>query len=155
MLPTFAYIMAFMLYAATSACILVFALGCLVFPKSRRMGKKIGAGVFCSLPSMILFQIVGFPFTFLVILVAGVAFAIFKFNEALSYCIGIPLLFCSILIFAVASGYGIYFGYRAGWMIVSGTSLMEVCQSDKVIAFFLFLWNKTKKRPTKSSNQPR
>jgi len=143
--PTFPYILAFILYLAVSACILIFSLGCIIFPKSRQIGKKIGVGVFFSLPSMVLFQIIGFPFTILVILLASSMFYALKFNDTLQFCLGIPLLFFATLVFATASGYGIYFGYRAGWMIVSGTSLKEICKSDRVIMFFLYIWDKIKK----------
>lgn len=149
--PTFAYIIGLMMYAVVSAAVLVVAGGLALFASTRLIGFRIAAGTLFSLPGMLIFQFISFPFVVLTILIAGAFFAFLEPNEALQAMIGVPILLLSVALFAVGSAYGIFFGYRNAWLICGGTPWREALRSDRIVALIISTW-KTIKQKQKGEN---
>jgi hypothetical protein len=144
--PTFAYIIGFMMYAVASAAVLVVACGLAIFGSTRLNGIRLAAGTLLSLPGMLIFQVISFPFVLLTILIAAACFAIFEPNERMQAMIGVPILLLSVALFAASSAYGIYFGYRNAWLICGGTPWREALRSDTFVALLIRAWKATKQK---------
>jgi hypothetical protein len=144
--PTFAYIIGFMMYTVASAAVLIVAGGLTIFTSTRLIGIRIAAGTLFSLPGMLLFQIISFPFVVLTILIAAAFIKLFETNEGIQAMIGVPILFLSIAMFVAGSAYGIFFGYRNAWLICGGTRWREALKSDRFVAFLIRGWNTTKQK---------
>lgn len=127
--PTFAYILALMMYIA-GACAVWFAALVLAFPESTRpLAKKIAAGMAGSFPGVFLFQIlVAPPFALLLLAVAGIA----HFYRPPDVLI-IIFAFIMISIPALASLLGFYAGWRMGWELAAGRSAREFLAADRML----------------------
>jgi hypothetical protein len=138
--PTFAYIIAFMMYAVASAAVLVVAGGLAIFTSTRLIGIRIAAGTLFSLPGMLVFQVISFPFVLLTILIAAAFFAVLEPNNGMHVMIGISILLLSVALFAAGSAYGIYFGYRSAWLVCGGTPWKDALRSDAFVALLIRAW---------------
>lgn len=134
--PTFAYIIAFMMYTVASVSVLLASCGMMAFSSTRLTGIRVATGALFSLPGMLIFQVVSLPFVVLALLPAAVFFSVIDPNEGWQVMVGIPILLLAIGVFAAASAYGIYFGYRTAWSVCGGTPWRTAVRSDKIVGMF-------------------
>jgi hypothetical protein len=127
--PTFAYILALMVYFAVACAVWSVAI-VLAFPqRTRALAKKIAAGMAGSFPGVFLFQIISAPLLALILLtIAGIS----HFFRPPDVIIIVLALFI-ISIPAVASLLGFYTGWRVAWELAAGRSAREFVRTDRVL----------------------
>jgi hypothetical protein len=128
--PTFAYILALMLYVAVACAVWSVAI-VLAFPQRTRVfAKKIAAGMAGSFPGVFLFQLISAPLLAVILLtIAGIS----HFFRPPDVIIIVLALFI-IAIPAVASLLGFYIGWRVAWELAAGRSVREFLRTDRVLA---------------------
>jgi hypothetical protein len=127
--PTFAYILALMVYLAAACVVWMVAIVLSFSPRTRALAKKIAAGMAGSFPGVFLFQLISTPL-FAVILLA--IFGISHFIRPPDVII-IVLASFIIAIPAFASLLGFYTGWRVAWELAAGRSAREFLRSDRVL----------------------
>jgi hypothetical protein len=128
--PTFAYIMALMLYIAAACVVWIVAIGLAFSPRTRTLGKKIAAGMAGSFPGVFLFQLISVPlFGLMLLAIVGMS----HFFRPPDVIIIILALFI-IAIPAVASLLGFYTGWRVAWELAAGRSAREFLRTDRILA---------------------
>src|SRR6266852_3654219 len=127
--PTFAYILALIVYIAAACAVWIVAI-VLAFPqRTRALAKKIAAGMAGSFPGVFLFQLISAPLLAVMLLtIAGIS----HFLRPPDVIIIVLALFI-ISIPAVASLLGFYTGWRVAWELAAGRSAREFLRSDRVI----------------------
>jgi len=128
--PTFAYIMALMLYIAAACVVWIVAIGLAFSPRTRTLAKKIAAGMAGSFPGVFLFQLISAPLFALMLLAV---FAMSHFFRPPDVIIIFLALFI-IAIPAVASLLGFYTGWRVAWELAAGRSAREFLRTDRILA---------------------
>ena len=132
--PTFAYILALMLYVAAACIVWIAAIGLAFSQRTRPLAKKIAAGMAGSFPGVFLFQLVAAPLVVLILLtIAGIS----HFGQPPDIFIAIlaPMMLLFILgIPTVASLLGFYTGWRVAWELAAGRSAREFLRTDRVLS---------------------
>jgi len=141
--PTFPYIVGLAAYLIGTSAVLIASMLMFFFPNTRMLARRLGAGALASFPSMIAHQVLAFPLTILIIALGRVAFSLESHLRGAEVFVGIPLLLSSIICFAIASAYGIYFGYKLSWELFAGTTLKGTLLNHFVGQMVRrFFWNK-------------
>src|SRR5205809_8101439 len=126
--PTFAYILALMVYFAAAYAGWMIAIVLAFSPRTRALAKKIAAGMAGSFPGVFLFQIISAPLVGLVLLAI---FGVSHFFRPPDVIIIVLVLFI-IIIPAIASLLGFYTGWRVAWELAAGRSAREFLRSDQI-----------------------
>ena len=133
--PYFPYIMALMVFIAI-ACAVLFVAAVLAFPRrTRKLAKRITAGMAGSLLGVFLFQLLSVPLFalyFLVIWCIAWGFSP-KDGRITSDILIITLIFIGIGIMAFMSLLRFYTGWRVAWELVDDRSAREFLQKDRVL----------------------
>ncbi len=127
--PTFAYILALMVYFAAACVVWMVAIVLAFSPRTRLLAKKIAAGMASSFPGVFLFQLISAPFFAMALLAI---WGISHFFRPPDVIIILLALFI-IAIPAIASLLGFYTGWRVAWELVSGRSVRDFLRSDRVL----------------------
>jgi|GEM_PF-4657400 len=128
--PTFAYILALMVYFAAACAVWMVAIFLAFSPRTRALAKKIAAGMAGSFPGVLLFQLISAPLFGLILLAI---FGISHFFRPPDVIIIFLALFI-IAIPAVASLLGFYTGWRVAWELAAGRSAREFLRTDRILA---------------------
>ena len=127
--PTFAYILALMVYIAAACAVWIVAIVLAFSPRTRALAKKIAAAMAGSFPGVFLLQLVSAPLLAVILLtIAGIS----HFFRPPDVIIIVLALFI-ISIPAVASLLGFYTGWRVAWELAAGRSAREFLQTDRVL----------------------
>jgi len=127
--PTFAYILALMVYIAAACGVWIVAIVLAFSPRTRTLAKKIAAGMAGAFPGVFLFQLVAAPLLVALLLaIAGISH-FFHPPDA----IFIVLALSVISIPAGASLLGFYTGWRIAWELAAGRSAREFLHTDRVL----------------------
>jgi hypothetical protein len=127
--PTFAYILALMVYIG-AACVVWGVAIVLAFPqRTRALAKKIAAGMAGSFPGVFLFQLISVPLLAVILLtIAGISH-FFRPPDAVIIVLALVI----ISIPTAASLLGFYTGWRVAWELAAGRSAREFLQTDRVL----------------------
>ena len=127
--PTFAYILALMVYIAAACVVWMVAIVLAFSPRTRAFAKKIAAGMAGSFPGVFLFQLISAPLLAVMLLtIAGISHF---FRPPDVIIIFLALFIISIP--AVASLLGFYTGWRVAWELAAGRSVREFLHTDRVL----------------------
>jgi hypothetical protein len=138
--PTFLYIIAFLAYSAITAAVLLASTPLALVASTRPLGLKLATGAMLSLPSMLFFQVLSLPLVFLVVLFSALAMNLLSPWPSVQAMAILPVALAMLVLFASASAYGIYSGYRTAWMVFSGSSWRAAIGSDKLFSLMTAAW---------------
>jgi hypothetical protein len=137
--PTFVYMLALAVYMAFAFLVWIFALVLAIPRRTRRLAKKIAAGMAGSFPGVFLFQLCSAPFILLFLLIIGGLSHLFRPPDPVLILLA---LFVFLIPF-VASLLGFYTGWRVAWELAAGRSAGELLQTDRLLApLARFLWKR-------------
>ncbi len=135
--PTFPYILALFAYVALAGCGLTVAAALAVVPKTRRVAKKLAAGIFGSFPGVFLFQILAAPAVAMLLLLMFASAAAVSPGGMVQGVLIVGFAFLMFCLFGLASVAGFYTGFRAAWELASGRSPREFLTRDRLIGPFV------------------
>ena len=128
--PTFAYILALMVYIVGACVVWSVAIVLAFSPRTRALAKKIAAGMAGSFPGVFLFQLISAPLLGLILLAIFGISHLFRPPDVII----IVLALFIISIPAVASLLGFYTGWRVAWELAAGRSAREFLRTDRILA---------------------
>ena len=128
--PTFAYILALMVYIVGACVVWSVAIVLAFSPRTRALAKKIAAGMAGSFPGVFLFQLISAPLLGMILLAIFGISHLFRPPDVII----IVLALFIISIPAVASLLGFYTGWRVAWELAAGRSAREFLRTDRMLA---------------------
>ena len=128
--PTFAYLLALMVYIAAACAVWMVAIVLAFPPRTRTLAKKIAAGMAGSFPGVFLFQLISAPLVAVILLTVDGISHFFRPPDPII----IALVLFIISIPAIASLLGFYTGWRVAWELAAGRPAREFLRTDRVLA---------------------
>jgi hypothetical protein len=99
-----------------------------MFPQTRSRAWRAAVSMFATFPGVFASQLVAFPFVIVILLVFGVLIAVFH-----SEWLILPLVFCEVGVFSLASLYGFYLGWSLAWQVTAGTRFSVAIRSHDIL----------------------
>jgi len=131
--PTFAYLLALIVYFAGACVVWGVAIALAFSPRTRDLSKRIAAGMAGSFPGVFLFQLISVPLLGVILLTIAGLSHLFRPPDVII----IVLALFTIAIPVVASLLGFYTGWRVAWEVAAGRSGREFLHTDPVLGPFV------------------
>ena len=123
--PTFAYILALMLYGLSATAIWTLSLFLAFVPRTRLLSCRLSLAMLLSFPSVFIYQIAAFPFVVLTFIIVILPFRFFQFIHSSDAIV----LFLAVLVliggFAAASIAGFVDGWNLGWKVAGSIKFTD------------------------------
>ena len=121
--PTFAYIMALMLYGMLALPVWIVSLILAMVPRWRSLGGKLALAMLMTFPGVFIYQVAAFPVIVLTFLVINHPFRVLEPIHTKD-AIAISLVFLILLGgFTAASIAGFVDGWKFGWSVAGSTDI--------------------------------
>jgi hypothetical protein len=136
MLLPVGYMLALSLYVSAACAVWVICALLGLVRATRRTARRVAVSMLASFPSVILFQVVAFPFCLVFVLVAGVLLRLIgSYEPAVDFIKLLALfpLFLSMGLFALASLCGFWTGWSVAWDVSAGVSFATALRTDPLL----------------------